>query len=134
MGEEDLQILLNSMQPVLHEGVYVYTTLPHGTKLPESALAVFKEPEAITLVLPKTDALMLGLEWVFECAWISLTVHSSLSAVGLTAAFSHALTKAGISCNVMAGFYHDHIFVPLEQAKKALEVLQNLSQKKKGRS
>jgi uncharacterized protein len=129
MGEIDLKILLTSMQPVLHEGVYVYAILPHGSSLPETALAVFKEPEAITLVLPKKEAVALQLEFVFECAWLSLTVHSSLQAVGLTAAFSAALTRAGISCNVMAGFYHDHIFVPLEQAQKALEVLQDFSQK-----
>jgi uncharacterized protein len=132
MGKQDLDVLLASMEPRLVDGVYVYATLPHGSRLPENALAVFKEPEAITLVLPKEAALALELEWMFECAWISLTVHSSLSAVGLTAAFSHALTEAGISCNVMAGFYHDHIFVPLEQAQKALEVLQDLS-KAKGR-
>jgi uncharacterized protein len=131
MGEQDLDVLLALMQPRLHKGVYVYATLPHGSSLPESVLAVFKEPEAITLVLPKEEALALGLEWTFECAWISLTVHSSLSAVGLTAAFSHALTEVGISCNVMAGFYHDHIFVPLEQAQKALKVLTELSKKQR---
>jgi uncharacterized protein len=127
MAESNLTILVQSMQPVLHDGVYVYATLPHGSSLPPQAVAVFKEPEAITLILPKADAQALHLEFVFECAWISLTVHSSLSAVGLTAAFSTALTQAGISCNVMAGFYHDHIFVPFEQAQAGLEILERLS-------
>jgi uncharacterized protein len=134
MGEEDLQILLASMQPILHEGVYVYATIPHGSGIPPEALAMFREHEAITLVLPKSAAEALNFEFRFECAWISLTVHSSLEAVGLTAAFSAALTQASISCNVMAGLYHDHIFVPLEQAPKALAVLQNLSKNTEGRS
>lgn len=116
------------MQPVLQAGVYVYVVLPDGSSLPSQALCMFREPEGVTVILEKTQAQALSLEYSFECAWIGLTVHSSLEAVGLTAAFASALTQAGISCNVVAAFYHDHIFVPVEKAQAAMKVLQNLSQ------
>ena len=69
----------------------------------------------------------LGLPVVFTAAWITLTVHSDLSAVGLTAAFSQALARAGISCNVVAGVCHDHLFVPVGQAQDALDALRALA-------
>ena len=65
----------------------------------------------------------LKLEYSFVASWITLTVHSSLEAVGLTAAFSKALSQEGISCNVVAAFYHDHIFVGKNDADKAMEIL-----------
>jgi hypothetical protein len=63
---------------------------------------------------------------LFRAAWITLTVHSDLQAVGLTAAVATALAQSGISCNVVAAAFHDHIFVPVESAKEALSVLQQL--------
>lgn len=63
---------------------------------------------------------------LFRAAWITLTVHSDLQAVGFTAAFAGALGRAGISCNVVAGAFHDHIFVPVEQAQEALAALKAL--------
>ena len=54
-------------------------------------------------------------------------MHSSLSAVGLTAAFATALGDAGISCNVLAAYHHDHILVPAEDAERALETLRELA-------
>jgi hypothetical protein len=65
---------------------------------------------------------------LFRAAWISLTVHSDLQAVGLTAAFSTALGQAGISCNVVAGAFHDHIFVPVAQTQQTMAVLRALQQ------
>ncbi len=47
---------------------------------------------------------------------ITLTVHSSLDAVGLTAAVATKLASYGISANVVAAYYHDHIFVQTEKA------------------
>jgi len=68
-----------------------------------------------------------GLEVLFRAAWITLEVHSDLQAIGFTAAFATALGQAGISCNVMAGACHDHVFVPVEAAQAALAVLQGLA-------
>ncbi len=75
------------------------------------------------MVVEEAYATRAGLQALFPCAWITLSVHSDLQAVGLTAAFASALGKAGISCNVVAGAYHDHIFVPAEQAQRAMDAL-----------
>jgi len=125
----NLTTLLRSMEPVLHEGVYAYCTVPHDAQLAAFAPVVtVREPEGLTLVVREEQAVAAGLSVLFRAAWISLTVHSDLEAVGLTAAFSSALGQAGISCNVVAGAFHDHLFVPVAQARKTLEVLQALQQ------
>lgn len=125
----DLTILLQSIEPVLQSGVYVYCSVPNETDLHEvDTLATFRETEGITVVLLDSEAQKKGFSVLFRAAWITLNVHSDLQAVGLTAAFTSALGTAGISCNVIAGAYHDHIFVPVEQGQAALTVLQTLQQ------
>lgn len=126
-AQSDLAALLRSMEPVLHEGVYAYCVLAYGADLGHLAPVVtVHEAEGLTLVVPEQQAVEAGLPLLFRAAWITLNVHSDLQAVGLTAAFSSALGRAGISCNVVAGAFHDHIFVPAAQAQAALRVLQDL--------
>lgn len=126
-GETNLDIILKELQPVINDGKYVYCTVNNLENLPHAKiLFLFKEAEGITIVLKKEDAEALQLEFSYVAVWITLKVHSSLAAVGLTAAFSKALSGAGISCNVVAAYYHDHIFVDEKDAVKALEVLQQL--------
>ena len=79
------------------------------------------------MILPKEKADSLNLPYATTFAWITLTVHSSLEAVGLTAAVSKSLTEANISCNVVAAFHHDHIFVPVKDAERAMNELQKLT-------
>ncbi|ASK27249.1 ACT domain-containing protein [Neisseria chenwenguii] len=125
----DLDILISTMQPELHEGVYCYATLAEGAALPsEKIIASIREREGLSVIVEEETAQIYGLQTVFCAAWITLTVHSDLAAVGLTAAFSAALGQAGISCNVVAGVYHDHLFVPHEQAQQALAALYKLQQ------
>ena len=125
----NLTTLLRSMEPVLHDGVYAYCSVPHDAQLAAfSPVVTVREPEGLTLVVPEAQAVAAGLPVLFRAAWISLTVHSDLEAVGLTAAFSSALGQAGISCNVVAGAFHDHIFVPVARAEKTLEVLRALQE------
>ena len=122
----NLTTLLRSMEPVLHDGVYAYCTVSHEAQI--AAVVTVREPEGLTLVVSEEQAVAAGLPVLFRAAWITLTVHSDLEAVGLTAAFSSALGQAGISCNVVAGAFHDHIFVPVAQAQKTLQVLRALQQ------
>ena len=106
-GVTDLDELLATMEPVLVAGSFVYASVSPAdiaAHLSRGPIGLFREVEGITL-----------------------TVHSSLEAVGLTAAFATALTKAGISANVVAAFHHDHIFVPERDAERALEALRALS-------
>ncbi len=126
----ELDELLRSMQPVLNEGRYVFASVPAGTSVQLSqVVASIREPEGLSVVLARALAVRLGLSSMFDCAWITLTVQSDLSAVGLTAAFADALGRAGISCNVVAGAFHDHIFVPEHQAHAAMATLHGLQQR-----
>lgn len=127
-GEKDLNKLLKAMRPIHNIGNYVFCTVDKLTsELIDDALLIFKEQEGKTLIIKKELADRLGLKYPYIASWITLTVHSSLEAVGFTAAFSEALTRNGISCNVVAAFHHDHIFVHREDTEKALDILYELS-------
>ncbi|KLT68328.1 MULTISPECIES: ACT domain-containing protein [Flavobacterium] len=127
-GEKDLQKLLKSMKPELNEGEFVFCKIETLDTLNLNDIEMlFREKEAITLILKKEKADELKLEYSVIMSWITLSVHSSLEAIGLTAAFSNALSQKGISCNVVAAFYHDHIFVNKKEAEKAMEVLSMFS-------
>lgn len=127
-GETDLETLLRSMRPELHAGGYVFCTLASREQAAAlDPLCLFQEREGATVILPIERADALGLPYTQTFAWITLTVHSSLEAVGLTAAVSSALAGAGISCNVVAAYYHDHLFVPVHQAEGAMLALGRLS-------
>jgi hypothetical protein len=129
-GETDLNILLESLEPSLNLGSYVFISLKDINEiLREDILFEFKEAEGITILLSKDKADKYNLDYEFVASWITLTVHSALDAVGLTAAVSSALTKHNISCNVVAAYYHDHIFVSKKDTKKAMEVLSEFSRK-----
>lgn len=123
----DLSELLRSLQPVLQPGVYVFASVSTATGLGElEPIATFREMEGLTVIVEEQQALRAGLQPLFRSAWLTLSVHSDLQAVGLTAAVSGALAQAGISCNVVAAAFHDHLFVPVELAQEALVVLEGL--------
>jgi uncharacterized protein len=127
-GEKNLPLLLKTMKPSLHTGDYVFCTVKDiSTIYLKDVIGSFREDESITLIISKENADRLNLSYSFVSAWITLLVHSSLEAVGLTAAFSNALAKEGISCNVIAAYYHDHIFVNKKDAGKAMKVLEGIS-------
>lgn len=129
MGQpvSDPDQLLASMHPELNDGVYVFSSVPFDTDVSHVALiATFREREGLTLIVEEAAAARAGLPVLFRAAWITLTVHSDLQAVGLTAAVAAALSIAGISCNVVAAAFHDHIFVPVERADDALTELVRL--------
>ncbi|MBM7061664.1 ACT domain-containing protein [Pseudomonas sp. UL073] len=127
-GETSLAVLLRSLAPQLNPGRYVFCTLPDPTALQGSVpLGSFREREGLTAILEQAEADRLGLAYSYVAAWITLEVHSALEAVGLTAAFAGALAQAGISCNVIAGYFHDHLFVAEADAERALSTLRALA-------
>ncbi|MFP3599113.1 ACT domain-containing protein [Chryseobacterium sp. SIMBA_029] len=128
-GEKNLTILLQNMEPVLNSGDYVFSTVENLSQIPnmEKLLFFFREKEAVTVVLEKSIADEWNLKYNYISSWITLSVHSSLEAVGLTAAFANALKRENISCNVIAAYFHDHIFVAKGDAGRAMEALRKLS-------
>lgn len=128
-GETNLAKLLATMSPVLLNAEYVFgcvedTCLADVAKL--KPIATFVEKEGLTVITAKDVADTHGLEYTGTFRCITLNVHSSLEAVGLTAAVSAKLTQYNISANVVAAYYHDHIFVPANEAKNAMNALEEL--------
>ncbi|WP_371481925.1 ACT domain-containing protein [Kitasatospora sp. NBC_00315] len=126
-GERDLAKLLGGMRPVLNPGRYVYCTLPARVPPGMRPVVTVTEPEGVTVVVPQEEADSLGLRYEYVAAWITLQIHSALEAVGLTAAVAECLAQAGISCNVVAGFHHDHLFVTADDADRAVRALEELA-------
>jgi hypothetical protein len=120
--------LLRGLDPQLRPGRFVFASLssiPNGLE----PVATVLEPEGMSLVLSADRAENMGLRCEFVAAMITLRVHSALDAVGLTAAVSSALADAGIACNVVAGYHHDHLFVPHERGEEAIAILTALAQR-----
>jgi hypothetical protein len=130
-GETDLSTLLTTMSPVLKSEEYVFCSLEQSSygDFPQlRPLAAISEKEGLTLVIPRTMADKYAYNYQSVFSSITLNVHSSLDAVGLTAAIATELAKHQISANIIAGYYHDHIFVQKEFATKAVAALQALSE------
>jgi hypothetical protein len=113
----DLAGMLAGMAPVLDARAWRFV-LVEGAP-PADAFALIREDEGTTAILPDKSG---------DFARITLMVHSALDGVGLTAAVATALAAAGIACNVVAGFHHDHLFVPWDRREEALAILQRLAQ------
>lgn len=128
-GLKNLKAIIANLEPELNEGVFVFATVNSTEDIPRSmTLCEIKEKEGITIVISKEHADALQIPYDFEASWITLNVHSALEAVGLTAAFSKALAEVNISCNVIAGYYHDHIFVGTADKEKAIIALKEMAQ------
>ena len=124
-GIHDLDVLLRSIAPVRLPGEWVFISVPDPIADLDAA-AMVRESEGVSYVVTRADADARGLGYDVPLAWISLGVHSALDAVGLTAAVSTALAHDGISCNVIAGAFHDHLLVPVDRADDAMSVLEAL--------
>ena len=127
-GETELKKILATLSPQLDSREYVLCTFKnavYGDYAQLQPIASYMEAEGLTLVVEKNSADREGIDYqaVFKC--ITLNVHSSLQAVGLTAAVSSLLAEQGISANMIAAYYHDHIFVPAADAERALALLQS---------
>jgi hypothetical protein len=109
--------MLAGMAPQLHPAPWLFQLV--AGEAPANAFALIREDDGVTAIVPAENG---------GFARITLQVHSALEGVGLTAAVATALAAAGIACNVVAGFHHDHLFVPWERRAEALAILQRLSQ------
>jgi uncharacterized protein len=133
-GEADLGILLASLNPQLDPLEYGYAIVPHGTLLPPDfqPLGLFHEDEGVTLIAPAADLAAAGIAALTGLARLTMLVQSSLEAVGMTAAMATALTRVGISANVIAAYHHDHIFVPWDRRHEAVAALRALATEGQG--
>ena len=129
-GEKNLRELLKTLKPKHNVGDYVFCVVNDFSRVNlNDIIMIFREGEGNTVIIKKESADRLKLQYSFIANWITLTVHSSLAAVGLTASFSKALSEKGISCNVVSAFYHDHIFVDKKDTEEAMTILTRLSEK-----
>lgn len=134
-GETNLSALIKSMDPILLEGSFVFVSIPYneqetlGMLFSSSTLPMgtFTENEGYSVILKEQEASKLGLSFDGLFACITLNIHSSLDAVGLTAAIATCLSEHNISANVVAAYFHDHVFIAQEDASRALQALQALS-------
>ncbi len=127
-GETDLALLIKGMTPILNKGDYIFATVKDISAIDRNdTICEFNEEEGVSVVIEKRKADELMLDYTFISTWITLKIHSSLDAIGLIALVSKVLAKNHISCNVIAGYYHDHIFVAKKDAIRAINVLTDLS-------
>ncbi len=128
-GERNLETLIAKLAPTLGDEEYLFVSLPgkYGDFAHLYPVASIVEREGLTLIIPKERAVAEQLPAVEVFRRITLGVHSDLQAIGLTAAVSSKLAEAGISANIVAGFYHDHIYVQARYAEEALEALRKLT-------
>lgn len=125
-GMTDLDEMLRTLTVSRRRDTYTFVTLDIAPPLGDGVAAVISEFEGPTVVATTERARIEGWPIDFEAVWLTLDIHSALAAVGLTATFAEALTEAQISCNVIAGFHHDHILVPADRADDAIARLEGL--------
>ena len=129
-GETDPEKMLATLSVSVRPDTYTFCALPPGVVTPNiggGVEALIAEAEGITVVATVERATSSGWAYEFVASWLTLDVHSALEAVGLTAAFSQALAEARIPCNVLAGYLHDHILVPVARTTEAVQVLEALA-------
>lgn len=125
-GDTNLDRMLATLEVGRRPGIYAYVHFPNRPADTDGAEAIIEEAEGTTLVVPLEIAKIRGWPVVFEAAWLTLQVHSSLEAIGLTAAVSGVLAAGGIPCNILAGAFHDHLLVPVAAADRAIAAVSSL--------
>lgn len=125
----DIGELLKSMDPTLSPVRYAFATIEKTVvdQLNISPVLTFVEDEGVTLILRQEDAINAHIEHEFICQKITLSVHSALAAVGFMAAISEKLRQVGVPCNVVAGYHHDHLFIPVDKVEIAMTALNELA-------
>ncbi|MEX2475981.1 ACT domain-containing protein [Marinobacter sp.] len=130
-----LQDLIKQLSPKLDPTSYVYCTVPnakYGELEKLKPIVSIAELEGLTLVISLEEAKAEGLDYYRVFRRITLKGHSSLEALGLTSVVTSLLAERGITTNVIAGFYHDHMFVPSDRSDEAMEALKELASQPSG--
>jgi len=123
-GETNLTVLLKNMQPILHKEMYVFCTTSDSFNIKRlNPVCLFQEAEGTTLILQQAEADSANLPYRSTFRMITLSIHSSLEAVGFLAAITGKLAEHGISVNPVSAYYHDHLFVPAAQADTVMALL-----------
>jgi uncharacterized protein len=132
-GELSLNVLLSSLKVTSQPGTWAWATLPSTTlanlpaELLTSAQFIFAESEGLTVVLPTEIATAHGIPYTYPSKQITLDIHSSLEAVGFMAAISTRLAREGFSSNPVSAYYHDHLFVKIDEADRIVGVLRAMA-------
>ena len=118
---------MDKKKVILNRGEYVFCFIEDIDKISiNNIICSFKESKGYSIIISKEEATSNNLPFYFISAWITLNIDSTLDSVGLTSSFSRELTKAGISCNVVAAYHHDHIYVPYKKRLEAVKILSNM--------
>jgi hypothetical protein len=127
-GEMDLGVLLRSLQAELVDGIFVFATVaPDAVPAGVAPKMMFHEAEGVTLILSEAQAQAHGIAYEFPCRMITLNVHSALEAVGFIARIATELAARGMGVNPVAGYFHDHLFVPQDRAQDAMDILAQIA-------
>ncbi len=122
-GETNLNKLLQSMQPMLCPGEYVFCSISdrHDSYFHLEPIGLFREKEGLTLILEREKADAAALPYTSIFCMITLSVYSSLEAVGFLAAITSKLAEHNISVNPVSAYYHDsRSFPPSKRRGKCL--------------
>jgi hypothetical protein len=125
-GETDLDAMLRQLTVTVRPGRFTVVPVERPVVLGDGVETVLREEEGTTVVATVEAAAREGWDVGFEAAWLTLDVHSALEAVGLTAAVATALAAEAIPCNVLAGYHHDHLLVPVDRVDAAVACLARL--------
>ncbi|MGW9684149.1 ACT domain-containing protein [Flagellimonas sp. 2504JD1-5] len=126
----NLKAILSNLQLELNEGDFVFASVDDSFQFDLNMVhGIFKEKEGTSLIMKKEIADSIDLKYDYVAACITLNTDSPipLETVGLTATISNVLANEGISFNVVAAYYHDHIFIERQGVQHAMEVLQQLT-------
>lgn len=130
-GETSLSKLLQCMQPILSPGEYVFCSIAEQDNryAQLNPIGQFREHEGITLILEREQADAASLPYTSVFSMITLSIHSSLEAVGFLAAITSKLAEHEIGVNPISAYYHDHLFVPVSRTEQAIMLLQEFSKR-----
>ena len=118
---------MDKKKVILNKGEYVFCSIMDINKISiNNIICSFKESKGYSIIISKEEATSNNLPFYFISSWITLNIDSTLDSVGLTSSFSRELSKAGISCNVIAAYHHDHVFVPYLDKHKAMKILSDM--------